>query len=515
MNVGRMVALLFLLSLSSIALGQNNPVQRGLDLFRQGDYEAALQQFESANRLQPTNALIENLMGITETKLGRIVEANAHYAKAIQLNPANESPHKNLGFNYLNSQQYSQAENELRTASTLDASDPFVHYYLAILYLRTSREKDAILQLNPAESLIENDPDTAYLMAMACLRADMPDKVQKIIDAVEEHSGFSIEQEYNLATSLNSKQMYSQSLLLFEHMAKSQPQSWVGKYNLAIALFDANRAGEALPLLESLSSERPKDGQILSLLGSVYEAVGKLPSALDAYQRAVVSDPENPDRYLDYTRLLMDLDRYDDAAMLIEKGIQNTQDSYALNVRLGAIEMMKGEFEKARESFQKAIDEHPEIPVGYVALAKVYMKEGQDQDAADLLSRVRGKLAKDFALEYVFGLVSYQLGNKDQAVKAFKSAEEMRPGIVEPYYQLGKLYMEAGNWDQARIELEQVVSLNPSHAQAHYQLSRVYARLGDMKKAREMQADASQLLRTQQLAALNAQRARLSVFRQQ
>jgi hypothetical protein len=37
------VALLLVLAFSMVAFGQGNPMQRGLDLFRQGEYEAALQ----------------------------------------------------------------------------------------------------------------------------------------------------------------------------------------------------------------------------------------------------------------------------------------------------------------------------------------------------------------------------------------------------------------------------------------------------------------------------------------
>ncbi len=70
------------LVLSLAALGQTDSLQRGLELFRQEKYEAALQQFEEARRLQPNNASIDNFIGITETKLGRMDEANKDYETA-------------------------------------------------------------------------------------------------------------------------------------------------------------------------------------------------------------------------------------------------------------------------------------------------------------------------------------------------------------------------------------------------------------------------------------------------
>lgn len=508
-------AWLLLLVFPALAFGQENPLEQGVALFRQGQYQAALTQFENARRAQPGNATIENLMGIAETKLGHIEQATAHYRNAIRLNPELETAHKNLGFNYLNGHQYTEAEAELESAVKLNADDPFPHYYLAIAWLKTGKDADAIAQLQPAESLIENDPETAFLMAIACLHAKLTDAGLRIIDAVGQRSAFSPEQEFQLAAALSAKRMFPASLQLFEHLQKEQPASWVASYNLAVALVDANRAAEAIPLLEPLAAQRPKDGRILDLLGSLYESQGKMPAALGAYQKAVAADPENSDYYLDYTRLLMDLDRYDDAASLIEKGIHNVQDDYGLDVRLGAIDLMQGETEPARVCFKKAIHERPELAVGYVALAKTYMEEGQDQIAANVLADARNKVGRDFALEYVYGLVLAQLGKTAEALDALKTAESLGPNITEPHYQIAKIDIEEKRWAEAETELERVLALNPSHAQACYQLSRVYASMGETEKARAMQAQANRLINAQRNAALNAERARLGAFHSQ
>lgn len=512
MRIHRFVTVLVVALFSTLAFAQSNPMQRGVELFRQGEYAAALQQFREASRAQPTNALIENLIGITETKLGRISEADADYERAIRLNPNLPEPHKNLAFNYMNAKQYGPAEAQLRTAEALAGNDSFVHYYLAILYLYTEKDKLALSELKAAEPLIENDPDNAFLMAKACLRAGDSAEALKIIEAVEQSSGFSVDQEYELGRSLNVQRMYPESVQRFQRIVSMQPTSWVSKYNLAIALFQANQQIQALPLLESLATERPHDANILSLLGYCYESAGKLPLALAAYERAVKADPQNPDRYLDYTRLLMDLDRYDEANELVQQGIQNAKDSYSLDIRAGAIEMMKGDLEKAQQDFQKGVAEHPEVALGYIALAETYMKQGDNQTAAKVLTGARDRLPRDFALEYVFGLVSARLGETEQAIQALKNAEVLGPNVVEPHYQLGKLYQESGQLADARSEFERVLALNPDHAPAHYQLSRIYARMGEAKKSQEMATDTSQLIQTQRDAAIKAQKARLGEF---
>jgi superkiller protein 3 len=509
MKLSTLVTAFGAMLVANVAIAQQSPLQQAAALFRAGQFEMALPLLQQARREQPENAVIVNLIGLAETGIGRIAEANADYEAAIRLDPKLAGPQKNLGFNYLNQKQYALAATHLKAALALNDSDPFPHYYLAIVDLKSSQEAEACVQFKSAESLIENDSDTAFLIARACLDTGDVGNAKILIEAAETRSGFSILQEYGLARLMSVKGWYADSVDRFTHLVKMQP-NWVNKYNLAIAMFQANQPANAIPLLESVVAERPADPTILGLLGTSYEAAGKLADALDAYRRAVEVDPEDPDRYLDYSRLLIDLDRYDEASDLVQRGLHNTPgDAYALNIRLGAVQMMEGNYTQARLSFQKGIDEHPEIPLAYIALADTYLKQGDGQTAEKRLIEARSKLDRDFALEYVFGLVSFQLGKTAQAIEALNNAEQAEPSMAQPHYQLGRLYMDGDQWTAAKSEFERVLQLDASNAQAIYQLSRVYARLGDRQRAKDLAFEASRLIQEQRQKAIQAQEERM------
>jgi tetratricopeptide (TPR) repeat protein len=509
------LAFLAPLFLAVFAFGQGDSLQRGLQLFQQEKYEEALQQFQDARRIRPADASLANFIGITETKLGRIDQANQDYEQAARLDPKLPGPHKNLGFNYLGRGQYEQAGRQLQQALALNAADPFVHYYLAILYLSTSRDQDAIAHLKPAETLIKNDSATGMLAVAACLKANAPAEALHLIDLLEQGSGLTGEQEFKLAELLNAQQMYAASAARFRRIVEMQPSSWQNQYNLAIALVRAKENAQALPLLASISAEHGSDANLQSSLGSTYEMAGETSLALEAYRKAIAADPANPDRYLDCTRLMMDLDRYDEAIALVERGITTVPDDYPLTIRLGAIEMMRGNRDAAREHYRKAIAEHPAVALGYVAVAQSFMKEGKDAEALKILSDGRIAVGTDFALEYVYGLVLFQLGEQKQAMEAFKSAEGLSPAVVEPHYQLGLLYMKLQQWQDAQDEFEQVLKLDPHHAATYYQLSRTYQRLGKTEKAQQMAKQASVLTRTQREDATKAQALRFGIPAQQ
>ena len=509
----RGLILLLLVVGPRLILGQDVHVQRGLDLFRQQQFEAALQEFTEARKVQPRNAVIENLLGITDSKLNRITEADSHYKEAIHLDPKLPAPHKNLGFNYLTAGNYALAEHELNIALSLNQHDPFIHYYLASLYLATSRDQEAVKQLDPARSLLLNDPDNEFLMAKACLNSNHPVEGIALIEAMEARSQLSVDQTYEMAVLLDKVHLFTEATRRFQTVVAARPGLWEYKYDLAIAWLNANRADKAILVLEPLAIEQPENASVFSLLGSAYEAANQLPQALDAYQKAVSADPQNPDRYLDYTRLLMDLDRNDEATRIVEEGIQGAQDAYALDIRLGVLQMKKGKYDDARTSFNHAIELHPQILIGYIALAKTYMQQGRNAEAFDTLTGAREKLPQDATLEYYYGLVALRLGRNAEALLALKNAERLGPDVVGPHYQLGQLYFQTDQLKDAQREFERVVVLAPEYSNARYQLSRIYARLGDTEKSHQMALDTARLMQEQRQKAIALQRERLGDFR--
>jgi Tfp pilus assembly protein PilF len=64
-------------------------VDLGLLQARQQEFDAAYQTFETARGLAPDNSRIEGLLGLIESKRGKIAEAAAHYQKAVSLDSSN------------------------------------------------------------------------------------------------------------------------------------------------------------------------------------------------------------------------------------------------------------------------------------------------------------------------------------------------------------------------------------------------------------------------------------------
>ena len=510
MTAYRLAAML--LVVGGQVFGQAAHLQKGLTLFQKQNYAEALQEFEMARAAQPGNAAIENALGITETKLGRIEAANRHYSESIRLNPNFAEAHKNLGFNHLSSNAFELAERELNTAVRLQPGDPYAHFYLAMLYLARSWDQQAIEEIKPSMPLLANDPSVAFQLIKSCFRVGRTEQAVSVVSAANGEIGFTLDQRRELAGLFFNKQLYPEAAEQFRRIAANSQSSWEDRFNLAGALLSEKKFDEAISILTRLAPERPNDIRIFGLLGSAYESANQMPQALDAYKKEVQANPQEADAYLDYSRLLMDLARYREAEQFIAAGLHVVREPYPLYMRLGSVQMISSKYDQAREFFQKAIDEHPEISVGYVALAQLCFKTGQNEQAATLLADARHKLKPDFLLEYYYGLSLDRLGKQDDSVAALERAVALNSDIAEIHFELGRLYFETNRTDPARAELEKAIQMEPRFAKSYVVLSRIYARLGDSGKAHQLAEQAKQCKQDEREESVRSQESRLRSF---
>jgi len=485
-----------------------------MNLFLHVYYIHSLAKLQEAHRAAPRNSIIENLMGITETQLGHPDEACEHYRNAIRLDPLQAAPHRNLGFNLLNAKDYVHADAELREASRLSPSDPFAHDYRMLLALATGKDEEALDEASHAGNLPDNDPQAGAGLVAAAVRTGHLESASAQIERMEAAGQLTPAQEYPIAVLLSQHAFHIQAIRCFQRISELDP-SWANRYNLALEFLFAGRATEASQLLAVLHTERPSHADTLMFLGEAFEKQEKISEALEAYRAAAEAEPTNPDRTLDYTRLLMDMDRYDEAIQFIKTGMEGTTGTLPLQLRLGAVEMIKGNYGAARDAFHAALAEDPALDAAYVGIAQTYARENNDAEALHILESARAKLPGHYLLEYYFGLLASRLDREADATVALENAAHLDPNSPDPLFELAKIYSAHRDWPRARQLLEHVIALNPQSQPAHYQLSHVYAHLGLTAKAAQEAALTRTLVDAQREDAFRKQRARGASFQKE
>ncbi|GMR04685.1 MAG: hypothetical protein BMS9Abin23_0587 [Thermodesulfobacteriota bacterium] len=120
-----------------------------------GEYEAALTQYGYAAKADPLDGEVHFVAGNVNLRLKRFKEAEAHYKKAIALNPGDARSYNNLAWSYIGSNNLEEARGAVMEA--LEIGGEKRHAYLDTLAVIDMKEKD----FSKAESHLVEAADMA------------------------------------------------------------------------------------------------------------------------------------------------------------------------------------------------------------------------------------------------------------------------------------------------------------------------------------------------------------------
>ena len=118
----------------------NSALSRGISFYQQGNYDAAVKEFQRSIALSPNSSytqdsydyLVQSLLNLNRTD-----DAIKTYKQAIRLDPTNDSYHVNLGNIYFSVSRYDDAAAEYNQAVRLDPTSALNWYSLGQAYNQT------------------------------------------------------------------------------------------------------------------------------------------------------------------------------------------------------------------------------------------------------------------------------------------------------------------------------------------------------------------------------------------
>lgn len=97
-------------------------------------------------------------------------------------------------------------------------------------------------------------------------------------------------------------------------------------------------------------------------------------------------------------------------------------------------------------------------------------------EAADIMYQRTQRLSPDsFEWAYLHGVVLQSMSRNDAAIRAYQTAEKIRPGYLPLLQRYADLMVGSGDSDSGRKIYEQLIAAKPDLATAHYGLGKVYA----------------------------------------
>ena len=478
----------------------HDPFQRGLTALKESRFEAALEDLNRAEREHPDDPRVRNFRGIALSSVGRNAEAGAEFQEAIRLSPAMQDAYRNLGFLEWKQHQLEAAAKHLARAVELSPDDSFAHYYLGRVHLDSSHFREAFNELDQAH--VPWPEDSAFLIEAAAGYVAVGregDARKTIIHATT--LPLNSVQCVQAAALLLTVHEADTAISLLQKLRLANPQGWA-RFDLAKAYLLAGKYGdaarEAHAYLDSAKSSEPQPNLVAawSLIGIANAHLGQPDQSVDAFRRGTQLAPAQEETWLNLTRELMELARYQDAIIAIQRALASNAKSYALHLRLGAAFLAADRYAEAEKVFRELVTAGDPLPMSYVGLAQVLLRTGRADDAASELALARQKLGPTFLISYFQGLALQRAGKASQAASAFQEAVRLNPNSADAHLGLGKTELAQGHIPSAVAELQQVLRLDPANVQAQRLLSQAYRRAGDVNRATQSAEASTKTLST-------------------
>ena len=234
-----------------------------MDLFNQGDYEAAERELKKALAQTPDSSYLHEALADLYYEMDNLEESLSEYLRTLELDPENSNAAFSAAYIYQQWEMYDSARYYYRLSIKIEPSDPGAHLNLGNVLWDMGDLKGAEAEYREAVRL-----EPTYTKA-----------------------------HYNLG--LLYRHLGQDSLAEIHYLAavESEPEDYDSRWNLALLYEDMGRYPEAAKQLQTLLEYYPGNLSLLYELASVKENMGEKEEAKDIYQEIIAVDPTYGEAY--------------------------------------------------------------------------------------------------------------------------------------------------------------------------------------------------------------------------
>ena len=387
---------------------------------------------------------------------GRAVEALAAYAEAVKLQPNNVS----------------------------------VRLLKANLEITTQKFADAKIDIDAAEKVVPNTPVVKYTQALLEFNEKKftaaLDTIQQVLRVAPENMP-SLLLAGSIHYSLDSFQQAEQNLKKY---VDRSPDDLYARKLLAATLLRMGQAGRALDVLAPALAKQIPDAPLLLLASDCYMALKDYKNANDNIAKAQRVAPENA--LVQAALGMVKLARGDnqDGIAELEKAAALDDRTPQIGMLLITAHMKAQEWDKALAATKAMEKIDPQNPLTYNLQGGIYLNKGDNQ-------RARESFDKALLIQPGFAVATVNLAKLDVTEKKPEAAAKRLEALLvtdakntTAMSELANIAIAGGKLKDARAWLEKAVERNPDSVPALSALANFYFLQGLKKEALSLVAKA-------------------------
>ena len=263
-------------------------------------------------------------------------------------------------------------------------------------------------------------------------------------------------------TSLSEISLRRDELTFWTYEAQKHPNA-ANMAKLAYAYYQSKKIDKAEEYFQKAARTDPKSIAAYEGMVRLAKARGQWSQVIEASQKIINLNPQWPQAYLDLGEAFWILDRPKQAVETYSRLLSLFPDDEKIDV-------------KVIEAYGRAIAHDPQDDL---------YKEKREEVLADFeqLSKRKKYTAADY---YNLGFLYDQVGGKEEAIRFYTKAVQMRPDYKQALYNLANLYQDAGNFKTALELYERLLHFYPTYPSAYLNMGLIFNALGDHQKASQL-----------------------------
>ena len=247
--------------------------------------------------------------------------------------------------------------------------------------------------------------------------------------------------------------------------------------------YDAERYDEALNAFEQALLLDPNDATAHYGKGLTLYSLQRYDEAIIAFDHAILLNPDFTPAYINKSAALLALQLYDEVILTAEQATRCDPNLALAYNNKGAALKELGLYTEAVAAFEQAIRLDPNSTIAYYNKG-LALKDLQHYTEAiiafDSALRLDPTCTQAYASK---GGALLELQRYDEALEIYEQLIRLEPTDPLAYYDKGLLLSELQHYDAALAAYEQVIRLNPSKALAYNNIGHALAQLQRYDKA--------------------------------
>ena len=281
---------------------------------------------------------------------------------------------------------------------------------------------------------------------------------------------------------------YPLAISAYKQVLSLEPGNWTAYINMASIYSALKEYSNEIDALQSAIRIKPDEYLPHYRLGLAYRIIQRYTEAITSFKQAAQLNPKDVDTQIVLTLTYSDIGWYSNAIESARKAIQ-LNPGWAANGYngIGWYYLLMDQPSAALEQLRESLRINAMSYMPHTNLARAYNDLGRYQEAIAECQEALQLKAGDAETLYYLGYAHKKLGHKTRALETFRagvtSAKKYTNPSPDDYYILGNTYFQLGEYENAIRAYKQCLGMKQYFSHAHLGLGLVYYASGDTKSA--------------------------------